>query len=92
MGISDNDWVAQGSTYRLSALLRDDSLLLHVALVAQDHLLHILIGVLVNIPQPFDDILEALLVRNVVDQHNAHGSSVVRRGDRVEALQGYRMY
>lgn len=39
---------------------------------------------LVNIAQPFTDVLEALGVGDVIDQHDAHGSSVVGGGDRVE--------
>lgn len=41
---------------------------------------------LIDVSQPFDDILEALLVRYVVDQHYAHSAAIVRRRDGVEAL------
>lgn len=59
---------------------------MHVAFVAQDHFLDVLVGVLVDVPQPFDDVLEALFVRYVVDEHDAHGAAIVRRGDCVETL------
>lgn len=39
---------------------------------------------LVNIAQPFADVLKALGVGDVIDQHDAHGSSVVGGGDGVE--------
>lgn len=39
---------------------------------------------LVNVAQPFADVFEALGVGDVVDQHDAHGSSVVGGGDGVE--------
>lgn len=39
---------------------------------------------LVDVTQPFADVFEALGVGDVVDQHDAHGSSVVGCGDGVE--------
>lgn len=39
---------------------------------------------LVNVAQPFADVFKALGVGDVVDQHDAHGSSVVGGGDGVE--------
>lgn len=39
---------------------------------------------LINVAQPFADVFEALGVGDVIDQHDAHGSSVVRGGDGVE--------
>ena len=41
---------------------------------------------LVDVAQPFADVFEALGVGDVVDQHDAHGSSVVGGGDGVEPL------
>lgn len=41
---------------------------------------------LVNIAQPFADVLKALSVSDVVDQHDAHGSSVVGGSDGVKPL------
>ena len=58
----------------------------HVALVAQDHLLHVRGGVLLDVPDPVLDVVEALLVGDVVDEHDAHGAAVVGRRDRAEAL------
>lgn len=46
---------------------------------------------LVNIAQPFADILKALGVGDVIDQHDAHGSSVVGGGDGVKALLACRV-
>lgn len=39
---------------------------------------------LINVAQPFADVLEALGVGDVIDQHDAHGSSVVGGGNGVE--------
>ncbi len=39
---------------------------------------------LVDVAQPFADVFEALGIGDVVDQHDAHGSSVVGGGDGVE--------
>lgn len=39
---------------------------------------------LINVAQPFADVFKALGVGDVVDQHDAHGSSVVGGGDGVE--------
>lgn len=41
---------------------------------------------LVYISQPLDYVLEALLVRYVIDEHYAHGAAVVGRGYRMESL------
>ena len=64
----------------------DLSSVIHVALVAKDHLLHIGAGVLLNVPDPVLDVVETFLVGYVVHQHDAHGSPVVGRGDRPEPL------
>lgn len=39
---------------------------------------------LVNVAQPLADVFEALGGGDVVDQHDAHGASVVGGGDGVE--------
>lgn len=39
---------------------------------------------LINVAKPFADVFEALGVGDVVDQHDAHCSSVVGGGDGVE--------
>lgn len=41
---------------------------------------------LIDVPEPFADVLKALGVGDVVHQHDAHGPSVVGGGDGVEAL------
>ena len=66
--------------------MTDLSPVVHVALVAQDHLLDVGGGVLLDVSDPVLDVVEALLVRDVVDEHDAHGAPVVGRGDRPEPL------
>jgi len=58
----------------------------HVALVAQDHLLHVGRGVLLDVPDPVFDVVEAFLVGDIVNQHDAHGATVVGRGDGAKSL------
>ena len=58
----------------------------HIALIPQDHLLHISTRVLLNVPDPVLDVVEALLVCDVVDEHDSHGPPVVGRRDGPEAL------
>lgn len=41
---------------------------------------------LIYISEPFDNIIEGLLVGDVVDEHDPHRAAVVRGGDRVETL------
>ena len=41
---------------------------------------------LLNIPDPVLDVIEAFLVGDVVDKHDAHGPSVVGGGDGSEPL------
>lgn len=41
---------------------------------------------LIDVPEPLADVLKALGVADVVDEHDAHGSSVVGGGDGVEPL------
>ena len=64
----------------------DLSSVVHIAFVAEDHLLHVGAGVLLDIPDPVLDVVEALLVGDVVHQHDAHGAPVVGRGDSPEPL------
>merc|ERR1719245_1637304 len=63
-----------------------ETCLLYVTLVAKDHLLHISAGVLLDVPDPVLDVVEALLVGDVVLQHDPHGSSVVGGGNGSESL------
>ena len=53
-------------------------LLFHVSLVSDQHAVHIAAGVLLNVAQPLGDVLERSLVRDVVNEQDAHGVSVVR--------------
>ena len=59
---------------------------IHVALISQNHLLHIRARVLFNIPDPVLDVVEALLVGDVVDEHDAHRPAIVGSGDGAEPL------
>ena len=59
---------------------------IHVTLISQNHLLHIRARMLLNVPDPVLDVVEALLVGDVVDEHDAHRATVVGRGDRAEPL------
>ena len=61
----------------LSPLLGDHPLVLHVALVTQDHPLHVLVGVLINVPQPLGDVVKALGVGDIIHQHDPHGPAVI---------------
>ena len=60
--------------------------LIHVTLVAQNHFLHVLRCVFLDVPDPVLDVVETLLVGDVIHQHDAHGAPVVGRGDRPEPL------
>ena len=62
------------------------SSVVHVTLVAQDHLLYVSAGVLLDVSDPVLDVVKTLLVGNIVDQHDAHGPAVVGRGDGSEPL------
>ena len=66
--------------------MTDLSPVVHVALVAQDHLLDVGGGVLLDVSDPVLDVVEALLVRDVVDEHDAHGAPVVGGRDGPEPL------
>ena len=70
----------------ISSNLENLSSVVHVALVPEDHLLHISAGVLLDVPDPVLDVVKALLVGDVVDEHDAHGAAVVGRGDGAEPL------
>ena len=41
---------------------------------------------LFNVPDPVLDVVEALLVGDVVNEHDAHGAAIVGRRDRAEPL------
>ena len=59
---------------------------IHVALISQNHLLHVCARVLLDIPDPVLDVVEALLVGDVVDEHDAHRPAIVGSGDGAEPL------
>ena len=81
-GLEELDVVLPGDL--LAPLLGDHPLVLHVALVPQDHPLHVLVGVLVNVPQPLGDVVKALCVGDVVHQHDPHSSAIIACCDCME--------
>ena len=64
----------------------DHALSRQIGLVTDQQLVDILRSVSVNFVQPLLYIVERLVVRDVVDNNNAVGSAVVRRGNRAETL------
>ena len=46
---------------------------------------------LLDVPDPVLDVVEALLIGDVVHQHDAHGAAVVGRGDGPEPLLSRRV-
>jgi len=91
LGRSLEEWDSVLAGDGLSPLLADDPLVIHVAFVAQDHLLNVLVGVFLNVPQPLGNVVEALAVGDVVDEHDAHGTPVVARRDCMEPLLSRRV-
>jgi hypothetical protein len=57
-----------------------------IALVSNQHTIHILRRILIDLSHPIADVVERVLVGHVVDEQNAHGSSVVGCGNRAESL------
>ena len=39
-----------------------------------------------NVSDPVFDVVKGLLIRNVIDQHDSHGSSIISSGDCPESL------
>lgn len=64
----------------------DDLLVRHIALVAYKQLVDALSSVSVNLLQPLLDVVEAVHVGDIVDDADAVGASVVRRGDGSESF------
>ena len=62
------------------------SAVIHVTFVAKDHFFNVLCRVFFNIPDPVLDVVKRLFVGDVVDEHDSHGPSVVRRRNRPETL------
>jgi len=69
-----------------SPFFRYLSSIIHITLIAQNHLLHISTGMFLDVPDPVLDVIETLLVGDVVDEHDPHGPPVVGRGDGPEPL------
>ena len=62
------------------------SLFIQFTLVAQKHFFYVRSGVLFNIPNPVLDVFKAFFICDVVYEHNAHGSSIIRGCDGPEPL------
>ena len=72
-------------TYLRNCVLHD-LLVRHIALVAYEQLVDTICSVSVNLLQPLLDVVERVHVRNIVDDADAMGASVVGRGDGSEAF------
>lgn len=57
-----------------------------IALVRDEDLGHVGVGVLVDLLEPVGDVIEGLLVSAVVDQNDPHCTLVVGLSDRAETL------
>ena len=79
------------ASFTIHIKITDLAPVVHVALVAEDHLLHVGRCVLLDVSDPVLDVVEALLVRDVVHQHDAHGAPVVGGGDGPEPLLSRRV-
>lgn len=69
---------------QLPSSLSFDHLVGLIALVGDQHLGDILVGMLVNLLEPVLNVVEGLLVSAVVDQDDAHRSFVVSLSDGAE--------
>ena len=82
--------LSRATTRRMLSHLGDrvlDHLLVrHIALVANKQLVDALGGVAVNLLQPLLDVVERVHVGHIVDDADAVGATVVRRGDGSETL------
>jgi hypothetical protein len=54
---------------------------IEVSLIAHQHHRDLIVGVVLGFIEPLDNVVEAVPVRNVVDQHNPNTTSVVAAGD-----------
>ncbi len=61
----------------LNAKKSDQSSVIHITLVSEDHLFNVSAGVLLNVADPVLDVVKGLLVGDVVHKHDAHSSSVI---------------
>ena len=73
------------------ALLGGDHAVGQVDLVGDEHLGHARARVRLDLLEPVLNVVKSLLLRAVVDQHDAHGSFVVRLRDRAEPLLARRV-
>mmetsp|Transcript_24079 Transcript_24079/g.75448 ORF Transcript_24079/g.75448 Transcript_24079/m.75448 type:complete len:263 (+) Transcript_24079:560-1348(+) len=71
---------------RLSSLIVHHLLRREIALVPHQELVHVLVGVAVDLVEPLLDVVEALLVRHIIHHNNAVSPAVVAAGDCAEAL------
>ena len=61
-------------------------LICHIALIAYEQLVHALRSIAINLLQPLLDIVEAIHIRDIVDDTDAVCASIVRGSDRPEPL------
>jgi hypothetical protein len=77
--------VRVNATHLLSLVLGDDALVVHVALVSENHLLNIIGGILLNVLDPCANVLKRLLVRHVIHKHDALHPSMVESSNTTES-------
>ena len=70
----------------LPLLSGNDTLSFEIAFITYEKLVNVFAGIPVNFVQPLLDIVEGLIVRYIIDDDDAVGSSVVGRGDGTETL------
>ena len=70
----------------LSFFRADHFFIEHVALVADQNLVDVHVGVLLNLPDPIADALETASVRDVVYQQNALSATEIGSGNRLKKL------
>ena len=72
---------------QLSATLHTNLVLIyHVCLSGNEHLVHAVVRMLINLPQPCLNIVKGLQHRAIVGKYDAIGILVVALGDRAESL------
>lgn len=64
----------------------DHLLVGQIALVANQQLVDTLRGITVNLGKPLLDVREGILVRDIIDDNDTMGTTVVGRGDGAETL------
>lgn len=58
----------------------------HITLVADQNLVNTITGMLFNVSDPIPDIVEGSFIGHVIDQQDAHGTSIVSCGDGTETF------